>query len=933
MTNDEFSISKYLMWDEIVDALVSELDATREKKTEYTLYSGSRSKKHTQNWIIYTFQKPSEDRIDPNYVTEVCFNDRSIQNAQVLGIKGNKVRVAFPIKEKLPDKIPILTLISDPSFIVQQLLTLINDLKHHEFGRGCLLDSVMGSLEGLQSVIENNPDTSPATSTLRYNQRQSEAIKKATSNRVLFIWGPPGTGKTTILGKIISDLVKQDETVFLCSNTNRAVDVSMLKALEVSNYEETPIRERSLRWGDVFLTEEDELQHVTLYSHHQRLYDQKCESVKHEFELISAYDEFSPTLNKLNGELRPHKMKLRKLKELEGIEAKGNLNQTQAQRLKDLRDKLEGSSVKIDTIEQEVARIEKKRAEVEKQIVKEYKSTQRLRDFLNEKTTVEIEEIIAQVRFHGATFARSLVNDELHKLKFDNVIVDEASMASLPYIIYLLSKARKRVIFVGDPQQLEPIVLSDSPNAKKWLGTDVFMHTASATTIDTLFSWQQQNPDVSVLLQEQYRMPQKIYQIVNNLFYRGSLVNNVENTGKITVYDTSKLNPPLTFPSKNNHSPVNMIHAELVLAELQKIVAGSDNIKDKAREIGVMVPYTQQKRFLQYLSKTRYIPDTLEIGVVHTFQGREKPIVLMDLTLSGIDFTYPNFDEHKTSRMSVSRLLNVGVSRCQANLDTATGGEFVLVANFDYFERYYRAGIVWEFLQAVKNASDEYTVLDTEPDPLTAGFQETPQADLFSEYDDVETQVDIPAEAVQTPTANDKRIAKTIEKDAGRIVQAIGQINTVAKKIGTEELFHKTDNIREILTALPFKVVESEAEFGALVIDLNKLIYEASGGKDAEYPVRQQRAHVGRESYGKIRWVLNQLRQFYAHDIATFSRKDQERIKSFVDEFFDSVVSDRSCVTTEDWTRLQIALMHRVVDYLQTLYTKLNDRSVSQQAN
>jgi hypothetical protein len=935
LENTDFSISEFLDWDGIVQALDSEIVAAREKKTEHTLYNGHRTHQF-QERMIYTFQVSGEGKIDPNYITEIRYKDQPLDGAQVLGTKGNKVRVTVPLETVLPDRIPILTLLSDPSFIIKHLLDQINLLRHQNYGIDSLLNSVLGSQAGLSQIYNDveidNQDLS------RFNPRQVEAITKAQTNHVQFIWGPPGTGKTTILGKIISDFVKQDESVLLCSNTNRAVDVSMLKALEVSEYEETPIKEKSLRWGNVFLTEEPDLQYVTLASHHERLLAEKREAIKDEYELLRSYDDFSPALNKLRAELKPFKMKLRKLKELEKVEVEGSLNETQETRLKELREKLGNSSLNPDSIQEKIDKLESDRRKVEVQIEEEYESVQDLREFVAENTQVSLEEILANVRLQGATFAKALIEEGLQNQSFDNILIDEASMANLPYIIYLLTKAKKRVIFVGDPQQLEPIVLSKTSPAKRWLGNDIFMHVAKALTIDALFNWQQKNSNISVLLQDQYRMPEKVYSIVNDLFYRGNLINKVDALGTIRVFDTSELNPPLTFPSNLSHSPVNMIHSELLLSELQQALKGSENKRELAREIGVMVPFTQQKRFIQYLAKTRYIPDSLEIGVVHTFQGREKPLIFLDLTLSGIDFTYPTYDENKTSVLSVSRLLNVAISRCQSNPGATFCGEFVLIANYEYFHTQHPTGIVWRFLEAVRDKADEYTLLEVEPDVFTAGFDEEPEPDLFtpSKEDDLKTdargthvsQSNLDSDVTDEDEQGQE--SQEVEALASDIVKAIGQINTKSKKVLKRELFNQTENIRGILASLPFQVCKSEMEFSALVINMNKLIYESTGGREATYPVRQPRATIGQDTYGKVRWVINQLRVYYAHDISTFELSARELVESFVHEFIDSVVADRENISSHEWSQLQIALMTRTVDYLEALHGKLEQRENAQ---
>ena len=80
---------------------------------------------------------------------------------------------------------------------------------------------------------------------------------------------------------------------------------------------------------------------------------------------------------------------------------------------------------------------------------------------------------------------------------------------------------------------------------------------------------------------------------------------------------------------------------------------------------------------------------------MHTFQGREKPKIYFDLTLSNIDFTYPNFDESKTSLTDVSRLLNVAISRCQSSSSGHFDGEFVLLANVDHFKKHFTLMVLY----------------------------------------------------------------------------------------------------------------------------------------------------------------------------------------------------------------------------------------------
>jgi len=66
------------------------------------------------------------------------------------------------------------------------------------------------------------------------NCEQEIAVRKALSQEVTFIWGPPGTGKTQTLTLILGLLVAAGKRVLLVANTNAAVDAILRKFLEDS---------------------------------------------------------------------------------------------------------------------------------------------------------------------------------------------------------------------------------------------------------------------------------------------------------------------------------------------------------------------------------------------------------------------------------------------------------------------------------------------------------------------------------------------------------------------------------------------------------------------------------------------------------------------------------------------------------------------------
>lgn len=61
---------------------------------------------------------------------------------------------------------------------------------------------------------------------------QKTAIVKALQNNITFIWGPPGTGKTKVIGQIVLHMIQANRSVLLTSHTNTAVDGAIEKADE-----------------------------------------------------------------------------------------------------------------------------------------------------------------------------------------------------------------------------------------------------------------------------------------------------------------------------------------------------------------------------------------------------------------------------------------------------------------------------------------------------------------------------------------------------------------------------------------------------------------------------------------------------------------------------------------------------------------------------
>lgn len=141
-----------------------------------------------------------------------------------------------------------------------------------------------------------------------------------------------------------------------------------------------------------------------------------------------------------------------------------------------------------------------------------------------EKKLEQLEHlVIAEAKIIGTTLAKSYLSDELQLRKFDTVILDEASMASIPALWCASCVAEKNIVIVGDFLQLPPIVIAETPAATTWLGTDIFEKSGVKGRLD-----RKQQPSNFVMLNQQFRMEKEIADVASELYYKkyGALISN-----------------------------------------------------------------------------------------------------------------------------------------------------------------------------------------------------------------------------------------------------------------------------------------------------------------------------------------------------------------------------------------------------------------------
>lgn len=81
------------------------------------------------------------------------------------------------------------------------------------------------------------------------NVEQEKALRRCSSSRIHFVWGPPGTGKTANLSHASRIVCEAGEKLLVVAHANKAVDVAMLRIADSMKYYEPLRKGKIIRIG------------------------------------------------------------------------------------------------------------------------------------------------------------------------------------------------------------------------------------------------------------------------------------------------------------------------------------------------------------------------------------------------------------------------------------------------------------------------------------------------------------------------------------------------------------------------------------------------------------------------------------------------------------------------------------------------------------
>lgn len=576
-------------------------------------YLGKRNGKY-----VYAFISDTEIRFPDDTPVDLEFLKEKI-NGILISVEGFDLIIG--ISKNIGKKVATAILFTAPWFLLEKLKERLQDGDSSNPNK-----QLAEKLLGIRQIsIENdkkNANNSVQSLQSRYglkiqsNEYQVAAVNNVLNKEVSFIWGPPGTGKTSTLGLTVASLSLEGESVLVVAHSNTAVDTAMLSIAK--NLEFAPIYNEGLviRYGN------------------------------------------------------PSSSKLKKYPNLSvrEIVRKQNANLIiEIENLEGLRKRLLQKAKNQDLIENEGTYI---REQIEAIRVK----IKPLKDSLKQK---EIE-LVKKAQVVGCTLSKATISEEIYKRKFDAVIIDEASMAYIPHCTFVSTLANYRIAIFGDFRQLGPISQSESKWLQTDIFeesgvTEKVKKGESDSRMVLLKTQYRMHPNISAL-------PNKLYysnQLQNG---EGTLENNKKIVNKhpfpnhsTVFYDISRL-PAYCYSDKQSHSRFNIISA-LISVSISNQYERDVN-SQTGHNIGIITPYSAQSRLINKILQDLDLCDHIKVSTVHRFQGDEQDLIVFD-SVEGNPQSKASKLLQGGDNSTAARLSNVAISRAKGKFVGVINSKFI----------------------------------------------------------------------------------------------------------------------------------------------------------------------------------------------------------------------------------------------------------------
>lgn len=695
---------------------------------EHKVVQGRRSLAESGR-VIYSFRTQGDPPFK-DFSSVQLITGSGFYAATVLGRAEGTITLAVGVD--LGPFISTARLEGEDGDLLRILIARLKSLKACDSERGFNRKLALGVLR-LPSVEEHGPVTvdNAAPEDLTTDQRQ--AFAQALSQSITFLWGPPGTGKTRLLGALAWYFYKAGKRVLIASHTNQAVD-GVVESLcsRVTERGRSCIPEGTiLRVGSMVkdstikrFGEQVQLDRVMHRSHEKvsnRLDALKSElldvrnklfETSKKLSLLDAYADLHGQLRKLRSELKGDESGLRLV--VRRVFQSSDVAQSESPlRQQELRDS-------ISLLEANLAQVTAELQGCERQQLAELSLELSHRQLEITEAIAMLEKFMRDLRLSLLDRARIVATTASRALisasdlsQFDVVLVDEASMLPLPLSFVLSGLSKDKVIIAGDFRQLPAVAASDSHMVRHWYTRDVFECAGVVDAVDARV----RHPAIATLT-TQFRSNTALCGLINERFYAG-LLRTAEADGEHVVFrepltylnrypivliDTSPLSP---IGQTSHNSKSNLHHA--LLCRKIALSLSAAGLCETTDGVGVIAPYRPQVSLIRELLD-EYGLTTVSSGTVHRFQGSERRAIILDLTDSP-PHAIGTFLGPRSLRDTGARLLNVALSRARDHL--------FVVANLSHLRKQLSSGhLLAGILDDIKRVAYRMPVDELVGEPL-----------------------------------------------------------------------------------------------------------------------------------------------------------------------------------------------------------------------
>ena len=506
----------------------------------------------------------------------------------------------------------------------------------------------------------------------RVNLDQLLAINSAMNNAVAYIQGPPGTGKTNTIIHTIITAFFNERTVLFASYNNHPIN-GVFDKLSHMSYKGKTIPFPILRLGN-----RDKLKEAIAYI--RELYEQtkeitvfgttldrnktdrkrrarKLSALLDGYEELLELQERRETINRMveyeagQGvplQMVPFQNDLagRQLKLLDNQIARGkNISEEQALQLLDDNTE-ELKKYLYYTSAGYLQRLSGEGFEELRKILysEEEKALDAFAKYLSETRNIRKLQEVFPIIATTCISAHRLGEPEP---MFDMVLLDEASQCNTAISLVPILRG-ENLMLVGDPQQLNPVILLDDLTnerlKKKYSVSDDYDYCKNSI-YKTYLSCDAVSDEI--LLHNHYRCHKSIIEFNNQKYYNS----------RLNIRTQSGEKEPLQFVDMQDASAEQKNTAP---AEAREIARYAALHRDKT--IGVITPFVNQKQLIERALAEENVENVV-CGTVHAFQGDEKDVILFSTAIT---------DNTQTGTYGWLRnnkeLINVATSRARDKL-------------------------------------------------------------------------------------------------------------------------------------------------------------------------------------------------------------------------------------------------------------------------